>query len=64
MSHCVHVPAARRQTTPTGIDLVLVKLIGSAMNREWSPRTAATDVIADVDGNSRMLQQLRMRLLT
>ena len=65
MVHYVHVPAPRRRYSPAGpVDVVLIKLIRASMNRDWTVRDAAADVLDTVEWSPHMLRRVRVKLLT
>ena len=64
LEHFVHLPTSRRRHTPTAVDLVLIRLIRSAVSRSWTLEASAAEVVAAAGGSIHLLQQARVRLLT
>ena len=59
----VHAPTGPRRSPATTVDRVLVQVIRSAMDRDWSAENAAAAVLDMVQGNARLLRRVRVRLL-
>jgi hypothetical protein len=58
-----HAAAARRRGLHTTVDLILIRLVRSAMATDWAPAAAVPDLLEAAGGNLRVLRDVRTRVL-
>ncbi|MGZ4459374.1 MAG: hypothetical protein ACXVW2_07985 [Nocardioidaceae bacterium] len=63
MNGYIHAPTPRRPRTATPVDLLLIKLIRSAIAEDWTPANAVPGLLTDAAGHHQLLRAARTQLL-